>query len=124
MTDTEGGRKIAAYLNTWFERNDANARQLQQFLRLWCEEATAAGIPVARQVEMLNHYGVVLSAGGQGRDLTATPCPYCKRRPDGGHGGLCPNGSTGVNGEPGGLFSGGGGGGAIAGLGKRAGESQ
>jgi hypothetical protein len=126
VTETEDGRTIGAQLRAWqAQGGDERAVQLQRVIRAWCKTATAHGIPVPRQVEMLAHYGVALGGGGQGPDPSAVvPCGYCGATVPGGHGGLCPNGSLGVDGEPGGPSGGGGGGGAIALLGLPAEERE
>jgi len=126
MTETDDSRRIKALVAAWREKQqqDGDCRQLQLIIRNWCRDATAHGIPVARQLEMLHLYGIVLGGGGHGRDPDAPPCPYCGATEEGGHGGLCPNGSSGIDGAPGGPDSGGGGGGALGALPLPGEESQ
>jgi hypothetical protein len=90
---------------------------LQSVVRAWCATATADGIPVARQLELLALCGVLIGGGGRGPNPGLPGCGYCGADPgiDGpgaGHGGLCPNGITGIHGEPG-TGAGGGGGGIL-----------
>jgi hypothetical protein len=126
MTETEESRRIKALVASWRERQqqDGDCRQLQQLITSWCASATVRGIPVARQLEMLRLYGIALGGGGHDRNPDALACEYCGATGGGGHGGLCPNGSTGINGGPGGPSSGGGGGGALGALPLPAEESQ
>jgi hypothetical protein len=125
LTETEDSQKIAAFLRAWqAEGGDERAVQLQRIIRAWCAQATEHGISVARQKEMLNHYGIALGGGGHGRDPDAPPCAYCGATEEGGHGGLCPNGSTGIDGAPGGPNSGGGGAGCLGAWPLPAGEVQ
>lgn len=96
MTETEDSREIAALVEAWRKTAvDPGGGELQAIVRRWCASATEHGISPARQVEMLLLHGVAIGGGG----LTGQECPYCHARGGGGHGGLCPNGTTGIAGE-------------------------
>jgi len=106
VTETHDSREIAALVAAWLRSPTASTRELQQLIGRWCAEATAHGIPVARQLEMLAVHGIHPGGGGGGAGLPAARCAYCGAYGGGGHGGLCPLGSAGIDGEQG--LSGGG----------------
>jgi hypothetical protein len=100
VTETDDSREIAALVAAWRQSPATSSRDLQQLISRWCTEATAHGIPVARQLEMLAVHGIHIGGGGGGSGPVFR-CAYCGAYGGGGHGGLCPLGSAGIDGEQG-----------------------
>jgi hypothetical protein len=111
---------LASAVAAWRERNP-DGHALQEIVRIWTATATGLGIPVERQLWMLRSQGVGIGGGAAGTNPDGEGCPYCMATKGGSHGGLCPNGTSGMAGENGQPFSGGGGGGTayLGGIGLR-----
>lgn len=118
MADSGTLGNLAELVQAWRDANP-DGRQLQLIIASWCAGACTQGIPVDRQLYMLRSQGIGIGGGAAGINPEGGNCEYCFATDGGSHGGLCPRGSSGMAGEMGQPFSGGGGGGTayLGGLG-------
>jgi hypothetical protein len=109
---------LAWLVQAWRDANP-DGRQLQLIITSWCAAATVEGIAVDSQLALLRSQGIGIGGGAAGINPDGGDCAYCKATAGGSHGGLCPRGTSGMAGEMGQPFSGGGGGGTayLGGLG-------
>jgi hypothetical protein len=110
MPSSELSSNLAGLVQAWRDAHP-DGHQLQRIITAWCRDATSQGIAVDRQLYMLRSQGIGIGGGAAGINVGSPRCPYCWATDGGAHGGLCPNGSSGMAGEMGEPFSGGGGGG-------------